>query len=196
MTSPGRWKGAASILLVSFLVAGGGAQSADLVNRSFENGTDPGEVAVLKPGSAAIDGWTVGGTGAWYVGSKWKPFLGVRSVGLPCGGTLSQTFATDVDQEYEIRFSMAGDPTTPPATKTVAVAFGTESRTFTFDASGKTFAEMGWEARFWVFTAIEPTTTLTFSSPKGECGTVALDNVRMAAVEIGVRAEPARRSPS
>ena len=61
---------------------------------------------------------------------------------------------------------------------------------------------MGWEARFWIFTAVETRPPrITFLSPKAECSTPAVDNVRITAVEIGVQAhpdvmgEPGRRPP-
>jgi choice-of-anchor C domain-containing protein len=184
-----RWSGAVTISSVSFLLTVAVAQ-ADLINRSFEIGTDPGEVLTLPPKSTAIDGWTVVGSSILYVGGRWKSADGLRSVGLLCGGGIGQTFQTEPDQKYEVRFNMAGDPSTPPALKTLAVSFGTENRTFTFDTTGRSPGNMGWEARFWVFTASDTTTMITFLSPKAECSTPAVDNVRITAVEIGVQAHP------
>lgn len=183
-----RWSGGVLISSVTFLLTVAVAQ--DLVNRSFEIGMDPGEVLTLPPKSTAIDGWTVVGSNIWYVGGKWKSADGLRSVGLLCGGGISQTFETEPDQKYEVRFNMAGDPNTRPAVKTLAVSFGTENRTFTFDTTGRSPGNMGWEARFWVFAASDTNTLITFLSPKAECSTPAVDNVRITAVEIGVRAHP------
>ena len=189
MGFPRRWWGAVLISSVSFLSTVAVAQR-DLVNRSFEIGTDPGDVMALPPDSKAIDAWTVVGSNISYVGGRWKPADGLRSVGLLCGGGISQTFETQPDQKYEVRFNMAGDPNTLPAVKTVAVSFGTEERTFTFDTTGRSPGDMGWEARFWVFAASDTTTTITLLSPKTECSTPAVDNVRITAVEIGVQAHP------
>ena len=144
----------------------------------------------LPPGSTAIDGWTVVGSNVSYVGGRWKAADGLRSVGLLCGGGISQTFQTEPDQKYEVRFNMAGDPNTLPAVKSLAVSFGTEDRAFTFDTTGRSPGNMGWEARFWIFTASDTTTAITFLSPKTECSTPAVDNVRVTAVEIGVQAHP------
>jgi uncharacterized protein DUF642 len=116
-----------------------------LVNRSFETGPDPGQVAVLSPGNADIKGWTVVDGNVSYVGGKWKPSQGVRSVGLLCGGGISQTFETTPKQKYEVRFSMAGDPNARPAVKSVEVTFGATTRTFTFDTTGRNVAEIGWD---------------------------------------------------
>jgi choice-of-anchor C domain-containing protein len=165
------------------------AQSG-IKNAGFEEGTSPGEAMVLPPGSTAIDGWTVVGGNVSYVGAKWQHSQGNRSIGLPCGGGITQTFETDPDLEYEVRFNMAGDPNTPPAVKSLAVTFGRERRVFTFDTTGRSLSNMGWEPRAWVFAADEATTTLTFTSPTNECSTPALDHVRIISNEIGVRARP------
>ena len=185
-----RWTGAVLISSVSVFLAVGLAQAA-LMNGSFENGTDPGQATVLPSGSTAVNGWTVVGGNISYVGGRWQHSQGSRSVGLPCGGGISQTFETEPDQKYEVRFNIAGDPNTTPAVKSVAVSFGGDTRTFTFDTTGHSLAAMGWEARSWVFAAVEPTTTLTFHSPATPCSTPAVDNVRITAVEIGVRARAA-----
>jgi hypothetical protein len=87
---------------------------------------------------------------------------------------------------------MAGDPSGPPAVKHLTVTFGTEKREFTFDATGRSVDDMGWQARFWNFSATEPQTTLTFMSPKAECSTPAVDGVRLTPIDIGVRSEPDR----
>jgi choice-of-anchor C domain-containing protein len=185
-----RWLATVLISSVSFLLAVGLAQTG-LMNGSFENGTNPGEAMVLPSGSKAIDGWTVIGGNASYVGGRWQHSQGLRSVGLPCGGGISQTFPTEPNQEYEVRFNMAGDPNTPPAVKSVEVSFGGAKRVFTFDTTGRSLANMGWEARSWVFAPVDdPTTTLTFSSPTTGCSTPAVDNVRLTASDIGVRARP------
>ncbi len=184
-----RWSGAVVISSVSVFLAAGFAQTA-LMNGSFENGPDPGQAMVLPPGSTAIDGWSVVGGNISYVGSRWQHSHGSRSIGLPCGGGISQTFNTDPAEEYEVRFNIAGDPSTPPAVKSVAVSFGSDTRVFTFDTTGKSPQAMGWEARSWVFGSGELKTTLTFFSPAAECSTPAVDNIRLIPVEIGVRAHP------
>ena len=174
---------------VSFFLAVGLAQT-ELRNGSFENGTNPGEATVLPPGSTAIDGWTVVGGNVSYVGGRWQHSQGLRSVGLPCGGGISQTFETEPNLEYEVRFNMAGDPNTLPAVKTLEVSFNDVKRVFTFDTTGRSLGNMGWEARSWIFATADPTVTLTFSSPTAGCSTPAVDNVRTTANEIGVKVYP------
>lgn len=180
-----KWSGAVLISSVSFLATVGVAQAV-LTNRSFESGAEPGEATVLPPGSEAIEGWTVVDGSISYAGRRWQHAQGARSVGLLCGGGISQTIETEPDLDYEVRFNMAGDPGTVPAVKTLVVTFGNEQRVFTFDTTGRSLADMGWAARSWVFRAVDKTSTLTFHSPKAECSVPAVDNVRIEAVEIGV----------
>jgi choice-of-anchor C domain-containing protein len=189
-----KWWGAVLISSVTFLLTAVFAQAV-LVNRSFESGTDPGEAMVLAAGSTAIEGWTVVGGNVSYIGSRWQHAQGLRSVSLPCGAGISQTVETEPDQTYEVRFSIAGDPNTRPPVKTVEVSFGAEKRAFTFDTTGHSLGDMGWEARFWTFKAQDSTTTLTFLSPMTDCSTAAVDNVRITPVEIGVRAHPDPSTP-
>jgi choice-of-anchor C domain-containing protein len=163
----------------------------EIANRSFEDGTAPGEAASLAPGSNAIEGWTVVDGNISYVGGRWPAAQGARSVGLPCGAGISQTIATEPDRDYEIRFSMAGDPTTGPALKTLVVTFGADKRVFTFDGTGRSLTDMGWASRTWVFKARSERSTLTFLSPKAaDCSVAAVDSVRIEAIEIGVQAHP------
>jgi choice-of-anchor C domain-containing protein len=174
---------------VCFALTAGFAQEVP-VNRSFEEGEDPGEMTVLSPGSKAIVGWTVVGGNVSYVGGKWKAAQGDRSVGLLCGGGISQTLRTDPTQKYDVRFSMAGDPNAQPAVKSVVVSFGKNSRTFTFDTTGHSPTEMGWDGRSWIFEAEGETTTLSFSSPQTQCSTPAIDSVRVVGGESAVEAQP------
>jgi choice-of-anchor C domain-containing protein len=184
-----RLSGAVLILSVSFSLTVALAQGL-LLNRSFESGKDPGDAMVLPPGSAAIEGWTVIEGNISYVGGKWKASEGMRSIGLPCGGGISQTFKTDPKEKYEVRFSMAGDPAAPPAKKSVTVSFGADRRVFTFDTTGHSSSEMGWDSRSWLFTATAETTTVAFHSLKGECSTPAVDNVRVMPGDGAVQAQP------
>ena len=186
MNRAGTWSRALVIPSLIALISTVGHAQVTLNNRSFETGTAPGASSILAPGSTAIEGWNVVDGNISYIGSKWQHAQGERSVGLLCGSSISQTLATEPDMKYEIRFNMAGDPTAPPALKTLVVSFG-ETRVFTFDTTGRSHTEMGWAPRTWVFRAKDTNTTLTFTSPKTECSAPAIDSVRIEAVEIGVR---------
>jgi choice-of-anchor C domain-containing protein len=156
-------------------------------NRSFESGSEPGDAAVLAPGSRAIEGWTVVDGDVSYVGRKWRHAEGARSVGLPCGGGITQTIETEPDQTYEVRFNMAGDPDAMPSLKTVIVSLGAETRIFTFDTAGRSRTEMGWASRTHVFKASAKASTLAFRSPKDKCSAPAVDNVRVDPIAICVQ---------
>ena len=175
----GRGRSCGAVLILSVSVLGVGLAQSFLSNHSFETGTEPGEATVISPGSKAIEGWSVVGGNISYVGTKWKAAHGVRSVGLPCGAGISQTLKTDPGLGYEVRFSMAGDPNVPPAVKSVTFSFGDTRRVFTFDTTGRSVGDMGWDSRSWIFEATGETTTVTIQSPAAECSTAAVDNVRI-----------------
>lgn len=158
-----------------------------LTNRSFENGPEPGTATVLSPGSKAVNGWTVVDGDISYVGRKWQPAEGTRSVALLCGGGIAQTIETEPDQTYEVRFTIAGDPEAAPSLKTVIVSLGAETRVFTFDTAGHSVADMGWATRTHVFKAAAKTSTLAFRSPKAQCSVPAIDNVRVDPIAVCVQ---------
>ena len=160
-------------------------------NRGFESGTDPADLAVLAPGSKAIEGWTVVDADISYVGRKWQHAEGARSVALLCGGGITQTIETEPDQTYEVRFNMAGDPDAAPSLKTVIVALGAETRVFTFDTAGRKGTDMGWASRTHVFKASAKSATLAFRSPKAQCSVPAVDNVRVDPIAVCVQTHTA-----
>jgi choice-of-anchor C domain-containing protein len=159
-------------------------QTVDLMNGSFESGTDPLAATKLAAGSTALTGWTVGGYGVYYVGTYYQAGEGARCIKLTQQrpGWIQQTIETEVGQTYEVNFKMAGDPypyLTPEQKIKVAEAStwdGTtllESQQFTFDTTGRNVSNMGWANRTWRFTATSTQTTLRFTSispgPYGPC---------------------------
>lgn len=160
-------------------------------NGSFESGADPGAAVKLGPGSTALDGWTVGGNGVYYVGTYYQAGDGSRCVKLTLQypGWIEQAVDTTPGCEYEVAFRMAGDPfphlTPEQKIKTLRVdasAGGTAigSQQFSFDTTGRGVTQMGWEERSWRFTALSARTTLRFTGvspgPYGPC----IDQVRVA----------------
>jgi choice-of-anchor C domain-containing protein len=158
-----------------------------ITNRGYESGREPGEAMVVAPGGKEIDGWTVVDGDVSYVGRKWQPAEGARSVSLLCSGGISQTIETEPDQTYEVRFNMAGDPDTAPSLKTVIVSLGAETRVFTFDTAGRSRTDMGWASRTHVFKASGKTSMLAFRSPKDKCSAPAVDNVRVDPIAVCVQ---------
>lgn len=100
-------------------------------------------------------------------------------------GSIYQTIATTIGQQYTVRFDMAGNPDSSPVTKSMSVDVnGLGAQTYTFDTTGATYANMGWTAESYVFTATGTSSVLTFTgldngSPYG----AALDNVSIAVPE-------------
>ena len=185
--------GVVMVAMIACLVGVALAQPL-ITNRSFESGAEPGDATVLHAGNKAIEGWTVVDADISYVGRKWQNAEGARSVGLLCGGAISQTIQTEPDQTYEVRFNMAGDPNAKPALKTVIVSLGAETRVFTFDTAGRSLTEMGWASRTHVFKASGKASQLTFRSPKEQCSVPAVDNIRVDPVAICVEHNPATGS--
>ena len=111
------------ITLASTLLAGL-AQAAPFQNGSFEIGPAPGgSFITLGPGNTSITGWEVTGAGIDYIGGLWQPADGSRSLDLSAtaAGGIQQTFDTVAGHNYQVTFSLAGNPSTPPLVKTVQV---------------------------------------------------------------------------
>ncbi len=74
---------------------------------------------------------------------------------------------------------MAGDPVGAPQIKQMRVTAAGQGRNFSFDVSGRSTNNMGWQTKSWVFTATSTSTTLEFSSLNqgGGSSGPALDNV-------------------
>ncbi|MDX9975273.1 MAG: choice-of-anchor C family protein, partial [FCB group bacterium] len=165
-----------------------------VTNGSFESGVDPGAYLKLNAGSTALDGWTVGGAGVYYVGSYYQAGQGARCIKLTQQkpGWIAQAIPTTPGQTYRVTFLMAGDPfpylTPEQKIKTLELSASAGgalvgSQQFTFDTTGKSVRNMGWDARSWEFTATSTETVLRIGSvspgPYGPC----VDNVVVTVVE-------------
>ncbi|MBD0363850.1 MAG: DUF642 domain-containing protein, partial [Coleofasciculus sp. C3-bin4] len=80
---------------------------------------------------------------------------------------------------YVVTFDMAGDPVGAPQIKQMGVTAAGQSKTFSFNVSGRSRNNMGWQTNTWVFTATSTSTTLEFFSLNqgGGSSGPALDNV-------------------
>lgn len=173
------------------------ADAANLIqNGSFEQGTlaDPNGMT-LAVGSTTIDHWLVGGHGVDWIGTYWQAADGGRSIDLDSGlvlgagpydGSLSQAFATTPGLEYRVTFEMAGNPDGGLTIKPLQVTAAGTSVEFSFDNSlGQTLANMGYQAREFLFFASNATTTLSFASLTNGGGQgfgPVLDNVSVTLV--------------
>lgn len=162
------------------------ALAVDLLNGSFEDGTNPGVgESYVAANSGDIIGWTVSGGGLGYVGDYWQAASGSRSLDLSDkASTISQAFVTDVGGSYAIMFDMSGDPASGAGTKRLMVAVGSvQPLLHVYDVTvDNSLTNMLWQTYFFEFTALSETTTLSFSS-MGEGDGPALDNVILFGVD-------------
>lgn len=177
-----------AILTALLLLALAGTSSAGPVtNGSFEEGQDPGsQFILLSGGSTAITGWTVLPTNIHYVGGYWTSADGTRSLDLNgnVAGGIQQVMTTVPGTEYLLEFDMAGNPAGGPTIKSMDVAVGSQITSFSFDITGKTLSNMGWQNEQLTFVADSDATTLQFvSTIPGEFGP-ALDNVRVTPTNV------------
>lgn len=160
------------------------AQASLITNGSFELGSFTGApFDTIGNGGTAITGWTVGGNSVDWIGSYWQPQDGNRSIDLAGDGpgTLSQSFATTVNQTYLVQYWMAGNPDGAPTVKTLN-ANVIVNVPASFNDTGFDKSNMGWTLKAFTFTANSTTSTLTFiDTDTGPFGP-ALDNVSVAAV--------------
>ena len=169
--------------LITTFVDVNSVQGMNLINNgSFEIGQDPGgNFTALSPGATNITDWTVIGP-VDYVGGVWQASDGSRSVDLNelSAGEIQQTFNTIVGENYTVTFDLAGNPQGGPTLKSMTVLAAGASADFTFDISGKSTSNMGWETKTWMFTATGSTTTLSFISNNDGNAGPALDNVSVS----------------
>ena len=151
-------------------------------NGGFESGPNAGSWFVRLPkGSTKIPDWSISSADVDYMGTLWEASEGTRSVDLEgevrSAGGVQQTFNTVPGQTYEVSFDLAGNPRSGPKQKSMKVSAAGESAEFTFDITGKSYQNMGWENKTWSFKATDSTTTLTFVSQDDSGYGPVLDNV-------------------
>ena len=181
----------AAALAVGAVVGSGAAQAVSISNGSFEFSdatvpSTPATFVTLTGGSTAINDWVVGGSSIDYIGGYWQPQQGERSLdlnGLGVGSISQQLTGLTVGNIYKVSFYMAGNPDNDhqPNPKDMDVTASAGSSSFSFDVTGKSLTNMGWELKEFSFTALTSSTTLAFTSTTNNegcpCFGPALDNV-------------------
>jgi choice-of-anchor C domain-containing protein len=154
-------------------VLGASLAHANLIqNGSFETASiNPGNGFIfIAKGGTQIDNWVVMTTppdGIDYVGgSFWQHADGSRSLDLnhDTMGGIQQTFPTSAGTSYLVTFWMAGNLLGGPTVKTMEVSAGGTTASYSFDITGLTTINMGWEKETFIFTASSSATTLSFLS--------------------------------
>jgi choice-of-anchor C domain-containing protein len=168
----------------------GSAQAATIVNGSFEIGVNPPTTSftTLGAGNTDLTGWSIGGGGIDWIGAYWQASNGVRSLDMTAitAGSISQTLSTVIGQRYVVTFDLAGnpDPNGGPTLKSLDVTVnGLDLVNYTFDTTGFSTSNMGWESKSYSFVATSTSSTLAFTSNNGLASGPALDNVAVAVPE-------------
>lgn len=164
------------------------AHAALITNGSFESGSTLPRLNYFRTigtNSTTISGWTVtAGNIDWIGTGLWEASDGNYSLDMTgtSMGTISQSFATQTGQQYNVFFDLAGNP---GANGIVSLGVGIENgpwQSFSFDTSSQTVSDMGWVTHSWTFTAQAETTTLSFWNISGATNAgAALDNVSVTA---------------
>lgn len=160
-----------------------------IVNGSFEEGPDPGQWREIDVGPIGVRGWVVTGK-IDVIGTFWKAAHGNRSLDLngPANagpGGLKQTISTQPGKTYYVVFSLAGNLFAGPAVKGLEVRAAGQSKSFSFDTTGRGGNDMGWAVQSWEFKADTAESTLEFISTVTEKGGAgpALDHVWVSEVK-------------
>jgi len=149
-----------------------------IINGDFEWGPSVSGFTTINAGSTALPYWKVESGSIDFDGTSWKDASGNHSLDMAghADGSISQSFATELDAEYQVTFYLAGNPGGDEDKKLKVSAAG-ESKTFEFSVKDRTNDDMGWEKKTFDFIAESSNTTLTFTSIEGEAWGAALDQV-------------------
>ncbi len=186
------------MLAIAFgFVAAAPAHANLLTNPSFETGPPipiPPEFAEQPLGSTFITGWTVTRDEIDYIGTNfWEHSDGVRSLDLDGTsgiGGIDQTFNTEPGTVYLVTFDMAASPGGNVLIKQLQVNAAGQSQQFSFDSTGRTRQDMGWEQRTWTFTANDTSTTLDFFSLSDPLTATGFHGPALDNVSVTVLPEP------
>jgi choice-of-anchor C domain-containing protein len=130
---------------------------------------------------AGFGGWLVE-AGNVEIVSAFQAADGRQSIDLSgvSRGTLYKDVQTTSGGLYLLRFALSGNPQGGPAVKTMAVSFGAASLgELTFDTTGRTIADMGWQYRTFVVSAPSASTRLRFISLTDGAAGPMIDDVSL-----------------
>ncbi|MER7787006.1 choice-of-anchor C family protein [Streptomyces sp. NPDC097640] len=183
-----------AIAVVGLLAASGTAMAAApaatataAVSRfddgSFEYPTAPANAFTTLSSGQSIGPWKVTRGAVDLIGAGfWQAAEGNQSVDLNAAepGTVAQTFRTTAGQRYTVTYSLAANPAGGPAVKTGSVLIdGQNFQDFSFNSTGKSFANMGYVTRGVTFVANGTTTTLGFTSTVAGAYGPVIDDVQV-----------------
>lgn len=153
-------------------------------NESFETPVVTPYTLVNLGAGASIGAWTVSQGHVDLMGAGiWQAADGVQSVDLsgssaPLAGGVAQSFHTLPLLTYRVSYKLAGNPTGAPVVKSGRVlANGNVIQNFSFDVTGKTYANMGYVHKVATFVATGLTSTVEFQSNDNTAYGPVLDDV-------------------
>ena len=159
-----------------------------IVNGDFEESASVGYYRTVRSGET-IPGWKIDNasvdlTGTYFDAAKGK--VSIDLVGTPGFGSISQQIQTTPGSVYKLTFMLAGNPAGGPSNKSLTVSASGQQSTFSFDITGKSIHNMGWESKTWTFRAQEEETNLVFTAnefnPPTNYGP-AIDDIQLYEVE-------------
>jgi len=153
-------------------------------NASFETPVVTPNTFVNLGAGASIGAWTVTQGHVDHIGGGfWQAADGVQSVdlsgsSLPLAGGVAQSFTTVPLLKYRVSYKLAGNPGGLPVIKTGQVLVnGNVIQSFSFDVTGKTFANMGYVHKVATFIASGLVSTVEFQSADNTAYGPVLDDV-------------------
>jgi len=189
-----KWRNGFSIILsvvLIILTMPLSVQAGIIENGSFETGINLPPINYFAGVSATsarqIEGWIVT-TGAieWVGRQYWEASDGNYSIDLSGGApsAISTSFNTVVGMDYILSFDLAGNPDGGPTVKTFDITVADVNQRFTFDTSGYSCSNMGWQTITLGFTANAVTTNLNFVGVSPGAYGAAIDNVDVSVVPL------------
>ena len=154
----------ATVAGVLFLALTAAAQATNLVaDGSFSEGAGAGSFSTVSAGGN-IGAWNVTGGSVDLIGNYWTAPTGY-SIDLDGAspGAISQDLSLAAGG-YLLTFSLAGNPDGGSTTKSVEVSIDGVTHDYTFDTTGQSRNSMGWVTESILFSNIDATTTLSFTS--------------------------------
>jgi choice-of-anchor C domain-containing protein len=166
------------------LLLSGSAFANLVLDGGFEQGTVSGGYFQTYNAPNIMGGWTVSAGSVDLIGSAWQPAEGSQSVDMAgtANGTIQQTITgVTANDWYNLTFYMSGNYGGGSVIKTLDVTFGNTTMGFTFDTTGITVANMGWQLRSGLFQASGSSTDLIFTDTSGRetAWGAAIDNVSL-----------------
>lgn len=166
-----------------------------ILNAGFENPllASNQQLLTVLAGQTTLTNWTVGGHSIDLINTYWTPHSGRQSIDLSgtispssgnAAGSISQVVTLQAGKKYALDFWMAGNPGGTKVKSMDILLDGIPTfSNVTFDVTGKTRTNMGWQFRHFEFTPqTSGPVTVTFASNTQSIWGPALDDISLHAM--------------